>query len=145
MSCKQGKLVQATFLDMRKAYNHVPTIQVCSGNCLTRLFQTWIEVDGIIISKSTTNCKDWCRNLTMENCCIASQGTVSGPGLCLIFIDDLPNAVRSKPAIFPEDCTIFSDGQDALSTDRNTGQDWAGSWIWKIWMAYHNECPSQHL
>ena len=66
--------------------------------------------------------------------CGIPQGTVLGPTLFLVFINDLPTNLVGKPSIFADDSTVFSRGNNkletcqALSKDLDSAQDWAVTW-----------------
>ena len=66
--------------------------------------------------------------------CGIPQGTVLGPTLFLVFINDLPTNLVGKPSIFADDSTVFSRGNNkletcqALSKHLDSAQDWAVTW-----------------
>ena len=62
------------------------------------------------------------------------QGSVLGPLLFLIYINDLPNSLVSICKIFADDTSIFSNvfdkntSQNTLSNDLSTISEWAFQW-----------------
>ena len=66
--------------------------------------------------------------------CGIPQGTVLGPTLFFVFINDLPTNLVGKPSIFADDSTVFSRGNNkletcqALSKELDSAQDWAVTW-----------------
>ena len=61
------------------------------------------------------------------------QGTVLGPLLFLVYINDLPDVVTSTPRLFADDCLLYrsiSSKQDsqALQQDLNALQVWEQQW-----------------
>ena len=61
------------------------------------------------------------------------QGTVLGPVLFLAFINDLPEAVRSKVRLFADDCVMYqaikTDADcTALQEDLNNLEEWENKW-----------------
>ena len=63
------------------------------------------------------------------------QGSVLGPLLFLIFINDISEIVKSEIRIFADDTTLFVVGDDidvtttALNNDLNSLQVWANQWL----------------
>lgn len=61
------------------------------------------------------------------------QGSVLGPLLFLIYINDLPNSVRSSLRLFADDCVLYREVSnttdiDALQSDLNSLLDWCRTW-----------------
>ena len=62
------------------------------------------------------------------------QGSVLGPLLFLIYINDLPNGIESICKIFADDTSLFSKVKDAtfsdtqLNNDLNIISKWAFQW-----------------
>ena len=62
------------------------------------------------------------------------QGTVLGPALFLVYINDLPQCVSSTPRLFADDCILYreiSNHQDtvALQSDLFSLQNWEKMWL----------------
>lgn len=62
------------------------------------------------------------------------QGSVLGPLLFLIFINDLPNCVSSKIRLFADDCVVYraiksETDHQYLQTDLDSINTWCSSWL----------------
>jgi len=61
------------------------------------------------------------------------QGTVLGPLLFLVCINDLPSCVQSTPRLFADDCLLYRcinarSDCDILQNDLDRLQEWAATW-----------------
>ena len=62
------------------------------------------------------------------------QGTILGPLLFLIYINDLPDGLQSNPKLFADDISLFSTVQDittntvSLNNDLTKISEWAAQW-----------------
>ena len=67
-------------------------------------------------------------------CAGVPQGSVLGPLLFLIYINDLPNRIVSNTKLFADDVSIFSsvskdeESRIALNSDLKIISDWAFQW-----------------
>ena len=62
------------------------------------------------------------------------QGTVLGPLLFLIYINDLPDCISSSCSLFADDCLLYRKvhskaDQEALQQDLENLQEWANKWL----------------
>ena len=62
------------------------------------------------------------------------QGTVMGPLLFVVFINDLPECVKSTPRLFADDCLLYrhkrskADSEE-LQVDLEQLQKWENNWL----------------
>ena len=62
-----------------------------------------------------------------------AQGTVLGPLLFLIFINDLPQNLQSELRLFADDCVVYQQiknqlDHDQLQADLDTLAEWQHTW-----------------
>ena len=74
------------------------------------------------------------------------QGTVLGPLLFLLHINDLPSVVSSKVRLFADDCLIYrniknKEDQIALQKDLNFLENWGNTWGMRFNAAKCNIMP----
>lgn len=71
------------------------------------------------------------------------QGTVLGPLLFLIYINDLPIGCSSKIRLFADDCVIYrpitNDADSrALQSDLNVIETWCNNWLMSLNVKKHH-------
>ncbi len=75
------------------------------------------------------------------------QGSVLGPLLFLIFINDLPDSVTSEVFLFADNTKIFrkikgEEDQQGLQQDLTTLEDWSNKWL----LQFHpGKCKHMHI
>ena len=127
----QGKEVDACFLDFAKAFDKVDHV---------RLIQ---KLRTIGVNDQATNwIKDFLSNRTQvvvvdgfpsSPCDVTSgvpQGSVIGPILFTIFINDLPDAIKSSARLFADDTVVYNttDNRDQLQQDLCALETWERDW-----------------
>ena len=139
----EGDCIDVAYLDFRKAFDLVSHKQLLfkmekygiSGQVLE-----WVK--AFLSDRSQ---RVVIRGSSSETCNVTSgvpQGSVLGPILFLIFINDLPLEVLSPLSLFADDSKIFTrivtsrkkskwvgfDGHSALQRDLTRVQEWARKW-----------------
>ena len=137
MALDQRQCIQAAFLDLSrgKAYNRVPTAGLLfklSGCGFSPHSLKWMNSFLANLGQRVKVGNMHSEWATLS--CGIPQGTVLGPTLFLVFINDLPTNLVGMPSIFADDSTVFSRGNNkletcqALSKDLDSAQDWAVTW-----------------
>lgn len=75
------------------------------------------------------------------------QGSVLGPLLFLIYINDLPSRVHSSINLFADDCVIYREIRNAndslaLQSDLNAVSSWCSEWVMTLNI---NKCKVMHV
>ena len=104
-----GKNVQSVFLDLSKAYDRVSIPGLLSkfsligfSSSATEWFASFLtHREQCVLLDGTTSAP-----LTPKSG--IPQGTVLGPVLFLIFINDLPESTQSQCSIFADDTTLHT-------------------------------------
>jgi len=144
----RGEAIDTVYLDFQKAFDSVPYKRL-----LTKLeaygikgrLKSWISsfLSGrrqrVVVNGSLSS---WAEVLSG-----IPQGSVLGPILFVLFINDLPDVVASTSMIFADDTKIFcsiSNDKDAaqLQQDLNNLADWSQTWQLKF---NASKCHVMHL
>ena len=133
-----GKNVDCIYMDYQKAFDTVPHKRL-----LSKLHSYGISPQLI----------DWCRSFLLnrkQQVCVCGeyskwhdvalgipQGSVLGPLMFVIYINDLPEAVNCDMYLFADDTKIFniiSDKKDSmvLQKDLDTMSTWSDTWLLKF-------------
>ena len=121
----------AIYLDFKKAFDSVPHIRLSrkleaygiTGNLLS-----WIEdfladrTQKVKVGKEESQNSDVISGIP--------QGSVLGPTLFTVFINDLPECVQSLCKIFADDTKVYnlSSNKDQIQQDLNDIQEWSDKW-----------------
>lgn len=124
----------AVFIDFSKAFDRVPhqrLLKKLGSLNLYPMYTNWIlnflshRTQSVTINKETSN--------TINVISGVPQGSVLGPLLFLVYINDLPTNITSKIRLFADDCVIYrqirnSDDASQLQRDLDSITAWCTDW-----------------
>ena len=130
----EGGSIDCIYCDFKKAFDKVPHKQLLKkieGYGIRGEILGWIKAflsdrtQQVIVNGETSQCKEVISGIP--------QGSVLGPLLFVIFINDLPTQVKSDIFLFANDTKIFrnirsEDDRETLQKDINTMLEWANKW-----------------
>ena len=127
--------VQSVFLDLSKAYDRVSINALLSklsligfNYCALEWFANFLQRREQCVQLNGASSK-W--QIPKSG---IPQGTVLGPVLFLIFINDLPQSTRNQCSIFADDTSLHTAGKSTasscatLSADLDAAATWADRW-----------------
>ena len=148
--------IDVAYLDFRKAFDlvsHRHLIYKMGKYGITQQVQNWVKS---FLSQRTQRVV--IRGTPSESCDVSSgvpQGSVLGPILFLIFINDLPLEVISPLSLFADDSKIFTRivseknkncretcGREILQKDLDSIKEWAVKWRMEFNV---DKCKVMHL
>ncbi|KAK3098476.1 hypothetical protein FSP39_019799 [Pinctada imbricata] len=136
------------YLDFQKAFDKVPhkrLLEKLKGYGIGGNLLSWIESflterkQRVVLNGSESN---W-SNVTSG----IPQGSVLGPTLFLIYINDLPDVVHNIVKLFADDTKLYSvvnnhEQQERLQEDINSLASWSNKWLLKFNVS---KCKHLHL
>ena len=130
-----GKNVQSVFLDLSKAYDRVSIPGLLSKLSLIGFSSSATEwFASFLAHREQCVLLDGTPSAPLTPKSGIPQGTVLGPVLFLIFINDLPGSTQSQCSIFADDTTLHTADKSSisscarLSSDLDTAASWAERW-----------------
>jgi hypothetical protein len=134
-SMNAGEQMDAILLDFSKAFDKVPHQRlllklrhyVIRGNLLD-----WIE--DFLSERTRRVLVEGQHSSSAKVTSGVPQGTVIGPLLFLVFINDLPECVKSTPRLFADDCLLYRPIRskavsEELQADLDKLQKWENNWL----------------
>ncbi len=147
-SLDRGKPVDAIYLDFKKAFDTVPhqrLLMKLDAYGISGTMRKWIE--EFLMDRRQ---KVVVNGQSSEWSAVKSgipQGSVLGPTLFVLFINDLPDVVGSTAKIFADDTKVYRDilsvdDRNVLQQDLNSLVEWS-----KKWLLFFNtdKCKVLHL
>ena len=143
-----GHPVDAVFLDFRKAFDRAPhkrLLYKLKKFGITGCLLTWIESflknrkQRVVLNKTESSWKPVISGVP--------QGSVLGPVLFFIYINDLPDHVKSSCKIFADDTKVYSK-VDSLVETNELQKDLDNLVCWsKTWLLSFNaaKCKVMHI
>jgi len=137
--------IDIIYLDFSKAFDSVPherLILKLKSYGITGFVLQWIEsflkdrVQRVRVGRDQSGSKDVISGIP--------QGSILGPILFTIFINDLPDVIQSYIKIFADDTKIFNSPQNSniIQQDLNSLQQWSDTWQLKF---NANKCKVLHI
>ena len=144
----KGSCLDAIYLDFAKAFDSVPHERLLTkleGYGIGGKIQNWIRDflfgrrQKVVVNGEMSN---WSSVLSG-----VPQGSVLGPILFVLFVNDMPDVVHSLIGLFADDAKVFREiGSDEdhkmLQDDLNNLQKWAQTWQLKF---NATKCKVMHL
>ena len=128
----------AVFLDFQKAFDRVPHDRLCtklqyygiSGNSLN-----WIH--AFLTGRTQAVVVDGSRSSWRAVSSGVPQGSVIGPTLFLLFINDIQDGISSPIRLFADDCVIYREilsetDYNSLQGDLQALASWSSTWLMKF-------------
>lgn len=131
---KKGSQIDVAVLDFSKAFDTVP-----HDGLLSKLKHygidknIWHWISNFLKQRKQCVVVDGKSSRLVNVDSGVPQGTVLGPILFLLHINDLPSVVSSKVRLFADDCLIYKEinncnDQKALQNDLNSLECWGNQW-----------------
>ena len=131
----ESSTVHAVLLDFKKAFDKVPhtllfkKIQQISG--IDNKLISWIQ--DFLTGRSQQVVVGNTKSSELPVCSGVPQGSVLGPTLFLIYINDLPLAVNCNVSLYADDTLMYSEIRTIedkvnFQTNINSLQDWSTTW-----------------
>ena len=138
MALQDNLSIDCIYMDFQKAFDKVPhkrLLKKIESYGIHASVQTWIKDFLSDRSQQVTVCgeeSNW-KRVTSG----IPQGSVLGPLLFVIYINDLPDAVSSTPYIFADDTKIFriikdESDEKSLQDDLWKLEKWSSDWLLKF-------------
>lgn len=131
----RGSLVHCIFLDFQKAFDKVPhqllLLKISALNIDPNILK-WIEC--FLTNRTQFVTTNGYNSPLSKVTSGVPQGSVLGPLLFLIYINDLPDSINSAIRLFADDCVIYREinneyDNQFLQSDLDTVSTWCNKWL----------------
>ena len=131
---KKGSQIDIAVLDFSKAFDTVP-----HDGLLSKLKhygiddKIWTWISNFLKQRKQRVVVDGIQSDLVTVDSGVPQGTVLGPILFLLHINDLPSVISSKVRLFADDCLVYREiksrqDQNDLQKDLNLLESWGSTW-----------------
>jgi hypothetical protein len=130
-----GKVVHSVFLDFAKAFDtvsHPKLLHKVSAYGIRGNVLAWLE--SLLSNRSQRVRVGNTFSVPVNVTSGVPQGTVLGPLLFLLYINDLPDVIKTVSAFFADDCKLFTICDKSVVSDPKMGESlklvhqWATTW-----------------
>ena len=131
----RGEVLDACYLDFMKAFDTVPLkrlLHKIEGYGISGELHRWVA--AFLQDRSQTVQVNGCRSLSQQVLSGVPQGSVLGPTLFVIYINDLPSSVSGKVKLYADDAKLYhtvnsQTGALELQQDLEALERWSATWL----------------
>lgn len=143
-----GASVEVAYLDFSKAFDSVPHRRLLhklhAYGIRGKLLQ-WVE--AFLTERSQRVVVQGAKSQWSQVLSGIPQGSVLGPTLFIIFVNDLPAQLHGSVKLFADDTKVYSrvrqpEGQSSVQADLDTLGEWSSRWLLPFNVA---KCKTMHL
>ena len=140
--------VDVAYLDFSKAFDSVPhkrlLYKLHAYGIRGKLLQ-WVE--AFLTERSQRVVVQGAKSQWSPVASGIPQGSVLGPTLFIIFVNDIPTQLHGSVKLFADDAKVYSrvkrpDGQSSVQVDLDALGDWSSRWLLPFNVA---KCKVMHL
>jgi ribonuclease P/MRP protein subunit RPP40 len=140
--------IEVAYMDFQKAFDKVPHRRL-----LHKLHQYGIQnpllrwLECYLSRRQQSVVVNGCNSSNYEVCSGISQGSVLGPALFIIYINDLPNEIASQMYLFADDTKLFrpiatTNDHQIFQNDVTQVSSWTDTWLLPL---NEDKCATMHI